>query len=71
MTTDVLRKASEQIRYDSNNKYARGHIPYREAWFLLATADWLDLMTQPGRGDDPDEWEAALAVARAYLGEQA
>jgi len=44
------------------------HIASWHPAVALAVADWLDLMTQPGRGDDPDEWDAAHAVARAYLG---
>jgi hypothetical protein len=76
MSADVLRRAAEQIRVDSGNRYARELISKRHYDYELAVADWLDRAAHLNPfGDAADlerfpgsEFAHAMSVARAYLG---
>lgn len=79
MSADVLRRAVREIRREQEVEENLGHIDGRTYAAWLAVADWLeglaDAMTNP---DAPNagattarEEQAALTVARAFLGEQA
>ncbi len=59
---DLLRKAAATIR-EQNNEH-RGYIDRT----LIAVARWFDETIEWGARDEP-EWQAAVATARAYLGE--
>ncbi|WP_028654864.1 hypothetical protein [Nocardioides sp. J54] len=84
MTAEILRRAAAGIRQDATEVPDRTVVDHRvngvwlnSVYYLtttpavaLAVADWLD--AEAGHADDWfDPEPAALAVARAYLGEAA
>jgi hypothetical protein len=83
-TSEVLRRAANQLRGDASVGYQRGHIAMREVRFKRGVADWLDGCALFEEARDEEEWldldgdpiapedthaiGSALKVARAYLG---
>lgn len=81
MSAEILMRAAERIRKDQDIEENLGHIGLKEFQAWLAVADWLDSVVAAqyppgftphrdcGRSIAPRDDDAALAVARAYLGE--
>jgi hypothetical protein len=64
MSAVNLRLAARRIRHDVDFDQAHG-----DAGFLLAVADWLE--DEATWADAGEQYDPAIAVARAYLGDLA
>lgn len=71
MSAEVLCRAAKEIRRDQDVEQMLGHINGREFAAWLATADLLDEAAEMHDETPCPAADAALTVARAYLGELA